>query len=280
MLTSPGRLLDIRGAYSDAMGTCRLCGISAQLLQSHLIPAEVYRHIRASTGKNRNPALISETCIITTSRQAKQALLCAGCENLFNNRGERWTLSQMRRQDRKFELKAYVQNVCNPIVRVGDTTLMNGPARIDQIAYFALSVFWRAAVASWKLSKTEAIGIDLGSYEQALAAYLKDEKALPPSIALGIRVVLNPISEQLVKLPSLQQRLGAIRCYDFQIPGIHFCMWIGSQLADGWLDFCAVRTGRVFTVPGIEADHLYAVAETLRRVKLRGRPGPAPNSAS
>src|ERR1017187_6381686 len=72
---------------------CRLCLQEASLQQSHLLPKSAYRYLRMVGGRgNPNPTFLSATRLVQTSQQVKDYLLCAKCEDRFNNQGERWCL--------------------------------------------------------------------------------------------------------------------------------------------------------------------------------------------
>ena len=86
----------------------------------------------------------------------KDYLLCADCEKLFNDNGERYVMSQVA--DRKgFPLLATLQAATPTKVAAGFSWYdqLSVPA-VDRskLGYFALSMFWRGAVHSWKGYRT------------------------------------------------------------------------------------------------------------------------------
>ena len=139
-------------------GQCKLCLNTRELQDSHFMPAALYRATRNATAPNPNPAVITSRGTVQTSQQMKDFLLCKDCEDLFNNHGEKYVMGQVNRSG-KFPLLETLRKATPTRITGGfhwysivDVLSVDR----DKLGYFALSVFWRAAVHVWK--KHEQIG--------------------------------------------------------------------------------------------------------------------------
>lgn len=130
-------------------GECRLCKQVRPLCKSHLLPAAIYRVLRAPGHKDPNPILIDNVHHGTTSRQLRAPLLCVECEARFRAQGEDWVLANYYRGNDTFKLRESLRNT-KPLYSDQDFTLYSGAnipdIDIEALVYFASSVFWRAAV--------------------------------------------------------------------------------------------------------------------------------------
>jgi hypothetical protein len=135
------------------LGQCRLCLEMKDLLNSHFLPAALWKGARTPGLKNPNPVTITKETSGTTSKQMQTYLLCGECEERFNKGGEfealRWIAPGQSRFPIADRLNVACPRVSNQIFKgysgsaVGICT--------EQLAYFALSILWRAAVHSWHL---------------------------------------------------------------------------------------------------------------------------------
>src|SRR5208282_3621628 len=58
---------------------------------------------------------------------------------------------------------------------------------IEQLIYFGMSVFWRAAAHEWNVLGKD-YKISLGPYEEPIRRYLLGETAFPGKVTLSVRV--------------------------------------------------------------------------------------------
>jgi hypothetical protein len=132
-------------------GICKLCLQTRELRDSHLLPKALYRMSRWEGEKNPNPLLLSAEGAVQTSLQVKDYVLCSECEQRFNREGERYAMSQVQRGG-KFPLLAALSAVSPSKASGGfawyHRSVTPGIDR-ETLAYFALSVFWRASVHVW-----------------------------------------------------------------------------------------------------------------------------------
>ena len=137
---------------------CALCLEEPRELQlSHLLAAGFLRRLRGDGDGNRDPYLMSLNYVGQTSKQAKQHLLCKECEDRLNAHGERWVIAHCYQpQDRRFPLREMTLSakaiLSGPRGGAYDASQVAG-VDIDKLVYFGASVFWRAAVCSWRIAK-------------------------------------------------------------------------------------------------------------------------------
>ncbi len=246
-------------------GICKFCGQEDSLQSSHLIPAGVFRQLLAPGKRNPHPATVSADRLITTSSQPKKHLLCSNCEELFNKRGERWTLAHMLRSDGGFPIADHIQKT-QPLTEIATgIRIYPGPIGIEQAAYFAISVFWRAAVTTWPKHRGK-LGIDIGPYERLLHAHLQDGADLPNTVAVGLQILTDPLIQTVVRLPQ-GGREGSAWTFGFQIPGLNFTLWLGRALEPGFRDNCLIKTGRIWVLPLAEAANLEQFKAELSKAR-------------
>ena len=182
---------------------CRLCLNVRSLCKSHFLPKAIYRTLRSSTSPNPNPVLFGAGFGYQTSDQAQAYLLCEECESRFRKGGEDWVLANCLRPGGKFPLRDILCNATpvweDPEIRL--YSCKNVPSIApNSITYFALSVFWRAAVHHWTIGG-RPVSIELGPYREPLRTFLLGAAAFPRSTSLSVLVwarnaelMLNPHS--------------------------------------------------------------------------------------
>src|SRR5450432_1945048 len=138
------------------IGICKLCLKRRNLRDSHFIPKAMFKYVRDANmragWKNPDPILIVKTVTSHTSKQVSHYVLCDQCENRFNKNGENWMLEQVWKET-SFRLLDRL-NVAHPLFPMQGAQAFSGPSvglEMDKLGYFALSVFWRAAVRIWTL---------------------------------------------------------------------------------------------------------------------------------
>src|SRR5262249_45657439 len=132
---------------ASVVGICKLCGKRRKLRKSHLLGRAFYKMCKDGTS---DPIVMTPDIILPTSRQVSDYVLCEKCEQLFSSNGENY-VSKLVFDSRDFPLLDRM-NVAMTVkvetnLRVYSASAMG--LDVDKIAYFALSVFWRASVHSW-----------------------------------------------------------------------------------------------------------------------------------
>ena len=91
-----------------------------QLLRSHFIPAAAYSALQESTGTA--PVVIKRKVTIQKNEHATAHILCAACEDRFNNNGERWVMEYYNRPGAGFRLKELIEST-PPLLTVNKTRI-------------------------------------------------------------------------------------------------------------------------------------------------------------
>jgi hypothetical protein len=119
---------------------------------------------------------INRDIAVRTSKQWKDYLLCQDCELRFSTGGEQWVLEHCFQRPGKFPLQQMLLSA--PVQQELETGWVIETARIPgiepaRLAYFAVSVFWRAAVHAWEVRGRLADRVKLGTrYEEKARRYL------------------------------------------------------------------------------------------------------------
>ena len=105
---------------------------------------------------------------------------------------------------------------------------------IAHLAYFALSVVWRASLCNWPHRGLIYAQRELGPYQEAVRQYLCGEATIPHFIALNVNLSRLPVPVLAFGFPESFRVLGC-HCHRFHIPGMSFVVAIGrasSRLSD------------------------------------------------
>lgn len=217
-----------KGVRDMPTGTCKLCRVHGNLRESHFMPAAVFLQLRTPSRKNPHPVLITKKVSTTSSRQVKDHVLCNDCEQRFNSFGESWVLANMSRPT-GFALQDALKRT-GPFAEGEGFALFSGVSipeiDTDSLAYFALSVFWRAAIHQWKSIDGNMEPLDLGTFEEEIRSFLLGG---PFPMNAVVTVSVWPTSRVLpaAYTPREGEALG-FRMFNFMIPGIEFRLYIGS----------------------------------------------------
>ncbi len=214
-------------------GTCRLCLKTAQLQDSHHLPKATYRLASKLGRGNASPIFTDGKTALETSLQLRKDLLCPTCEGLFSKRGETWIMKHCRRSDHEFRLREAFGKYQPPEIKT-IATARNRLVDGDALAYFAASMFWRAAVTEWRApTRGHAVAkLDLGPYEQALRLYLTEQADFPERVALIVFVgsLTAKMANGIMIPPGLSSAEASHSRYSFAIPGIRFDLVTGSAV--------------------------------------------------
>lgn len=199
-------------------------------MRSHLIPAAVYDYCKPEPGDR--PIAISPDYVISTDRQLRHPLLCAECEQDLNRSGETWLLPLLARYDGPFPFHEILTR--GPIAAVLDYTETGYPAaqnpeiRCNDLAHFAIGVFWKASVHSWRRGKTQPL-IELGPYAEKLRRFLRGESEFPSYVSLTIGVMPPPVKMHVFEYP---YRASAREWHNFHfsVPGMRFVLCTGKAI--------------------------------------------------
>ena len=211
------------------LARCRLCLREATLQDSHFIPKAAYRYLRMIGGLgNPNPTFLRKDKMVQTSHQMSDYLLCSACEQRFNARGEGWCLKHCDRGRGRFRLREILESH-TPRWNIKGFRVYDGDSipEIDTkaLVYFGLSVFWRAAVHTWKTPKG-TVAIELGPYEEPLRRFLLDEIPFPPKMVITVRV--SDLGNMF--WTPVEKNKSEFRIFAFGMLGLEFTFVTGSKI--------------------------------------------------
>jgi hypothetical protein len=239
------------------------------LCDSHLIPAAAFKILRAQGSKNPHPIMFGEATAFSSSLQMRDYLLCRDCEELFHKNGEDWVMANCYRSIKTFALRDALQKATPKYQAEGVTVYaaaqipgVNCPALI----YFALSVFWRAGVHTWKLGSNPHHN-DLGPYEEPIRLFLLGA-GFPDNVCLSTRVSgLDSLHERLL-LP-FSERGNGYHMHCFGIPGLMFTLHVGKRIPKAFYHLStAPNLERVVAMfPEAEMEELRAAGRVARSVR-------------
>jgi hypothetical protein len=102
----------------------------------------------------------------------------------------------------------------------------------DKIAYFGISVFWRASIHTWELEDGEKVKIDLGpKYNEELRQYLMGLTPVPKNASLQLVVCSDPLNRGLFFAPTENQKIKD-RTFIFVARGMQFFFRVSNTLKD------------------------------------------------
>jgi len=229
------------------IGLCKLCQREGQELQeSHLLPAGMYRRL-LSEDKNPHPILITRAGSRSSSEQITDNVLCRDCESRFGRLGENYAL-RCAADSRRFrlleELEAITPSRSDKEFRgykVADTTNI----KRDELAYFALSVFWRAAVHRWPEAngsgRTDRIVLGAENVE-SLRRFLLGEQPVPSTMALFFVVLTDKLSQGSMYAPSPSGKKDFCWGYGFFACGFMFNLLVSRKLRFQQTGACLIKS--------------------------------------
>jgi hypothetical protein len=176
------------------MDVCKLCLQLKDLRASHLLPSGVFRLLNEPGHKLRHPILMTEKVAVTTSRQIRDYVLCDDCEQRFNRMGEHYTVGQMCGR-RGFPLLQRLRST-QPVASAETVRLHHGAAigvDTEKLAYFALSVVWRAGAYKWNnlYSDKTTYSIDLGPFLEPMRQFLLGTGPFPVNVSVNVQVAVT-----------------------------------------------------------------------------------------
>lgn len=206
------------------------------------MPKGVYKRLRGSTGST-HPTRILEGRAVQTSAQTWAHLLCGDCEQRFNRLGEKWVLTHGLQQNQvTFPLLAKLLTMEPTEFDEGLDAWLLRPGKQewfepDALAYFAVSMIWRASVSDW--GQPTVYPLKLGPYREDLRRFLLGDTAFPTRAYLSVCVrTPGPVSS-LTYLPETMRQDG-VTSHQFLIPGFFFILWLGGNLPEHLADGCLV----------------------------------------
>ncbi len=183
---------------------------------------------------------MTEKVALTTSRQIHDCVLCGDCEQLLNKNGENYVISQMRGKH-GFPLLDRLR-VAPSVGSAGNVRVYNGAdigVDTEKLAYFAVSVVWRAGVHKWRnlYSNNSTYSIDVGPFLEPMRQYLLGTGPFPANLAVNVQAATDFHSQRSAYTPSLA---AGTPCpiFGFLTCGIHFAIAMGTPLPQQYFQTC------------------------------------------
>jgi hypothetical protein len=218
------------------IGKCKLCLSQKDLVDSHFLPASIYKLCRDTT-TGQNPIAVSRGVAKHTTDQITDYVFCLECEKRLNENGEAWVHLNMARPE-GFLIRDALEKVA-PAMATDHFAVYAGGAvpgiDIDQLSYFGLSIFWRAAVHRWPALNADELRMErlsFNKYEEPIRLFLLNGTPVPPDISLLISVwpYKNPQPPIAFHTP-VGKRNQDWYSYSFYIPGLDFKLAIGKAIS-------------------------------------------------
>jgi len=202
------------------------------------MPAALYQELLDPTGPIKQMIVLKRDKTYQSGEQFVMPLLCQGCEVRFQQGGEDWTLANRYRSDGSFPLRDMLQRATPQEVRqdrskVYDALKVSG-LDVQQLIYFAASLFWRAGIADWKVKFADAPKIDLDAQLMTgLQQYLLGNCPFPSRASVFIVLDETATPFRAMWCPRKQGERPELR-YSLYIPGMIFELGVdlAPQLRD------------------------------------------------
>ncbi len=235
------------------------------MLESHFLPAAVYTQLRDNAAKNPNPVVMTKQVSQATSRQVKDYVLCAECEDRFSKYGETWVLGNMARTD-GFKLQERL--VSRTPIGSNENIAFYSTREIPEInmsalIYFAMSVFWRASAHVWRNASGTMQGIDLGPFEEEIRHFLLGG-AFPEHAA--ILVTVWPTRDVLPAAYTPRRgRAPDCHVFNFLIPGLEFKLFTGHRIPEIYRSMCSELSDEkfIYSAMSVISDTLDAFSRLM-----------------
>ena len=255
---------------SNPIGVCKLCLRKAELQDSHLIPAAVYKYANNPTFANPNPVVVGRRITSSTSRQTKDYLLCLDCEDRFNKHGENEFLKWVWNGSR-FPLGDRLA-VAHPFYAFQSFTVFSGrDTGIDmgKFGYFALSMVWRGAVHTWRSAFGDPIPIlALGSFEEPIRRFLLGIGPYPQSITILVTACTDIQSRLTFMSPSVLGGLG-VPGFVVCILGVRIFLFFEPRLHPDLKSLCCVKSpAKLICQSDCSQKLLEAAADIMKTTRI------------
>jgi hypothetical protein len=260
------------------IGRCRLClAEDVALLDSHFMPAALYRTVRDSRFENPHPEIVTADVTLKSPRQVSQYLLCAQCERRLEQGGETWVIPRCWQDPTSFPIREALV-AANAVVETGPGFATFAAIRVpdfepDKLTYFAASLFWRSAVSDWTIHQQRLRLLKLGSYEEELRRYLlggvfPKYMALMAAVGYGMEERRNA----MMIFPFLSARDNGWRQYRCVVPGITFVLFVGKAIPKEIRRLCCAKSSErvICSIDEIDKGNTQAGAAVLARSRQVG----------
>jgi hypothetical protein len=137
-------------------------------------------------------------------------------------------------------------NVAVPVEEISAMAMYSGPAvgiDVQRLAYFALSVFWRASAHRWRGPHGGTIFNSLGAYEEPIRRYLLGETGFPADVVVVVTACTDYGSQGSFYTPC-EIRGHTVTGFGMLARGIHFRMFVGPDIPQQLRRVCCFSSTR------------------------------------
>jgi hypothetical protein len=226
---------------------CALCGETRELQLSHFLPAGLYRLVFDPDEKNGHPILMSRTTTMKSTFQMKYPLLCRDCEGKFSANGERYVIPRLQgREGFRFldELRDVPAHQISP--ELFAFSCADAGFDAGKLAYFAVSLLWRAAVRNWDMfdGHTTSVQMDDG-HKESIRQYLLGTGPFPSDMIVMATVATDVPTRESFFTPSRIPE-NPYTTYSVMTKGLAFRISMGSDLPLEMKSACCIHNGIIF----------------------------------
>jgi len=207
---------------------CPMCLEVKNVVSSHLMHGDVYDYMRAPKA---HPIAMNSQVVMVSDRELQFPLLCADCEDCLNKGGEMWLLPLLATYEGSFPFHDLLTKFEPDQVVDGARaycTVKNPEIQADKVAHFAMGIFWKAAVHSWRGITTEPL-IELGPYAEKVRKFLRGEASFPEHMLLNVGVLPKPVKHISCCLPYRGSNPEYFN-YVFYVCGMEFALDVGKKI--------------------------------------------------
>jgi len=160
----------------------------------------------------------------------------------LNRKGEQWVVPLLATRTKAFPLHDILTDIAPDFVEPDVKAYAgskNPRLRVKDLTHFALGIFWKAAVHSWRSGPSSIIPrIELACHRENIRSFLFCDGPFPERVALGVNVMPTPVTTMLSYEPRAGRMSDAVHRFSFYVPGILFTLSVGEGAAGEAKDIC------------------------------------------
>ena len=112
----------------------------------------------------------------------------------------------------------------------------NPHIEVENLAHFAVGIFWKAAVHTWRMGK-DTIRIELGPYAEPIRRWLRTGGPFPNNVNLVVAVA-RPQNRLVLLTGPVKQSKNQWQSFARQVPGLLFTLHVGELIDPQMRDCC------------------------------------------
>ncbi|HXJ93958.1 MAG TPA: hypothetical protein VMT20_14000 [Terriglobia bacterium] len=182
--------------------------------------------------------------VLKTDAQMKAALLCRDCEQLFNRNGENYVLPLLNDDHGNFpllnRLRLAIPFQVSPHLGFEAYSCDSVGFDSGKLAYFALSVLWRAAARTWLFLGQVSTSIDLEENEEPIRKYLLGRRGFPSGVAIHTTICTDFGSQGMSFGPAVVDH-PQHKMFSILARGLYFRVAVGERSAAELNSICCVN---------------------------------------